>query len=326
METLTEATAMKSNSTVASIRLGYRLYAGNFKNLFKSSWLFALLFGLVCGAIGTITSVRLPAIIAQAMANPALAMSLGQEYIGLLGVCLTLIVVGGAFEIVFYSCGFSLLRGHIANGVIARPTKWLSIDGWTAWRTAKGILSTILVYLLVGAVVGALYYIGVKVHVIKPDAYVGLAIWTVIAVTALFMTAIPMFFITTKYILDKNMRFWTLLVSDYKRSMRHFGYIFIVTLFVVVVIAVLTFVLQLPTVILSTANYQANLGVFYGDPLGMPSYIVTLTAIVFFISGFMQAYIRMSAIFPFYYMYGSIETQEEEKKQYNEQLVVGKAQ
>lgn len=316
METSTEATAMKSNSTVASIKLGYQLFAANFKKLFKASWSFALLFGVVCAVIGPILSIKMPAILTQALANPASAAALGQTYTGLLVVCLLLFIVGGAIEITFYSRGFSLLKGHINSGRIERPQRWLSIDKPMAWRTAKGILASLLVAIVAIALLALLYIIGVRTSLIKPDAYAGIAAWAVVAVAVSLFVYIPTTFITMKYILDDTTRYWPLFFSAYKTALRHFGYIFVVVFFVGVVFIVATYVLQLPAVILATANYEANIGTVFGDPLGMPSYIVPLTAVVFFISGFMQAYIRMSAMFPLYYMYGSIETQEKEKKQF----------
>jgi len=316
MDALTDTTAMKSNGTVASIKLGYQLFAGNFKKLFKASWLFALLFGLVCGVIGPVLSIKLPALITQAMADPGIAMSLNKRYTGLLCMCFVLFIIGGVSEMVFYSSGFSLLRTHLANGAIPRPKTWFSFDRKIVLRTIKGILASLFVLLVVFTLLGLLYYIGVKTLLIRSDTNARIAVWTVLSIAILLCVCIPMLFIPIKYILDDKTRFWKLLASDYRIGLRHFGFIFIISIFVCIVMVVATFILQLPTLILATANYQANLGVFYGDTLGMPTYIVPLTALVFFISGFMQAYIRISTLFPLYYMYGSIETQEKERKEY----------
>lgn len=316
METSTDATVMKSNSTVASIKLGYQLFAGNFKKTFKASWLFAVLFGMVCAAVGPILSIRMPAILTQALANPASSMALARTYTVLLAVCLLLFVVGGAMEIIFYSRGFSLLKGHVSNGKIERPKRWLSFDKPMAWRTAKGVLASLLVVAVGNAFIALLYIAGEKASLIKPDAIAGLAAWGIVALAVALLVYIPVAFIAMKYILDDTTRYWKLFFTAYKTALRHFGYIFVIEFFAGMVIVVATYVLQLPAVILATANYEANLGVVLGDPLGMPSFIVPLTAFVFFISGFMQAYIRMSALFPFYYMYGSIETQEKEKSQF----------
>lgn len=316
METHSEAAAMKSNSTVASIKLGYRLYASNFKKIFKSSWFFALLFGVVLSILGPILSIKMPALLTQATVNPTTAPALAGHYWGLTALSFVLIIVGGLIEVAFYSYGFHLLRSHNATGAINRPPHWLSFDKSMAWRTLKGIAASLLVVLIVEVLMAALYYIGIKTALIKPDAYVGFAVWTLIALVFTLLTTVPLCFITMKYILDDTTCFWSLFAKAYAVGLRHFGYIFIVCLFAAVVIAVVSIVLQLPATIVATANYQANLGVFYGDPLGMPSYIVPLTSAVFLVSGFMQAYIRLSAIFPLYYMYGSIETQEKEKKQF----------
>lgn len=316
MESVSETTAMKSNSTVASIKLGYRLYAINFKRIFKASWLFALLFALACAAIGPILSVKMPAIVTQAAAHPEAVMQLGREYLGLFALCLVLVVVGGIIEAVFYSSGFSLLKGHLATGNIVRPARWVALDKHMAWRTFKGVASALLLALIVCVVAAALYYVGSRCGIIKPGTYAGLFAWGIVTIAVSLLLAIPACFVTVKYIVDGTQSFWPLFAADFTKAMRHFGYIFVIDFFVVLVIMVATYVLQLPAVIISTANYEANLGVVFGDPLGMPSYIVPLTAVVFFVSGFMQAYIRMSALFPLYYMYGSIETQEKEKKQY----------
>ena len=59
------------------------------------------------------------------------------------------------------------------------------------------------------------------------------------------------------------------------------------------------------------------MGVMYGDPYNMPSYIGWLSALVFLLIGFIQAYIMLSFLFPLYYMYGSIEAHEQEKNKFN---------
>ena len=50
-----------------------------------------------------------------------------------------------------------------------------------------------------------------------------------------------------------------------------------------------TIVTILPAVILSLANTQAHIGEIFGDPLGLPSYMLAMTLIVLFLSGTIQA-------------------------------------
>ena len=53
----------------------------------------------------------------------------------------------------------------------------------------------------------------------------------------------------------------------------------------------------------------------------MPSYIGWLSALVFLLIGFIQAYIMLSFLFPMYYMYGSIEAHEQEKNKFNKEAL-----
>jgi hypothetical protein len=55
---------------------------------------------------------------------------------------------------------------------------------------------------------------------------------------------------------------------------------------------------------------QAQAGILMGDPLGMPSYMGWLAFLVFTLSGFIEAYVILSLLFPLYYMAGTIEQHE----------------
>lgn len=89
--------------------------------------------------------------------------------------------------------------------------------------------------------------------------------------------------------------------------------VFVTTL----LISVFSLFTSLPAVILTIANQTATIGYLTGDPLGMPSYIGWLAAVVFLLIGFIQAYVMLSFLFPIYYMYGSIDAHESERKEFN---------
>jgi hypothetical protein len=82
-------------------------------------------------------------------------------------------------------------------------------------------------------------------------------------------------------------------------------------------ISVVSLLTSLPALILSIANQTATLGYLTGDPLGMPSYIGWLAAVVFLLIGFIQAYVMLSFLFPMYYMYGAIDAHEKDRKEFN---------
>ena len=95
--------------------------------------------------------------------------------------------------------------------------------------------------------------------------------------------------------------------------------LFIVVLVATIVEVLLLTLLSLPAIILSLANTQSMFGVAMGDPYALPSYMPALAAGTFLIIGFLQAYVMMSVLFPIYYMYGSIDAQEQEKQDFNKQ-------
>ena len=104
--------------------------------------------------------------------------------------------------------------------------------------------------------------------------------------------------------------------------MKHLGFVFIVMLVSCIVIGLAELVLALPAYILAVANFQANMGILDGDSFGMPAYINYISAVVFFLAGLIQIYVRMSALFTTYYMYGSVENQEAERIRYSKTSVI----
>ena len=66
---------------------------------------------------------------------------------------------------------------------------------------------------------------------------------------------------------------------------------------------------------LFSAKVVSLAGALQDDPTGMPDYMSWLNIVVFSLAGFIQAYIYLSSLFPFYYLYGSTEAQEKERKE-----------
>ncbi len=320
MEKQADVSAMKSNSVGASIKLGYGLFASNFSNTFRATWLPALLFAVCFAAIGVITVTEIPGIMVSGTQNGTPVPAQARQYIGLLTASGVLVIVGGLIETVFYSCGLSLLREHKSTGSMTMHKWHPHINRAVAWRTLKAVLS-VLVLCAVPAVVLGLWYVFKLRHVLAaPGSHYAWTVPTVLAGVAMGLALAPTLFVGMKYVLNDNERFWPLLKSDYIVAMRHLGFVLAVAVSCAAIVLAATYVLQQPAVILTEANYQSSTGVANGDPSGMPSYMTALTAAIFFISGFAQAYIRLSALFPLYYMYGSIDTQEAERKQYRNEL------
>ena len=103
-------------------------------------------------------------------------------------------------------------------------------------------------------------------------------------------------------------------------GLRHCGQLIVVLLMAFVIVIIVSSILSFPAIVVATANFQANIGLLYGDPLGMPSYIVPLTAIAMAFAGFVEVMTRSVVFFITYYIYGSIETQENEKNKFNKEI------
>lgn len=114
-------------------------------------------------------------------------------------------------------------------------------------------------------------------------------------------------------LLRRRLTMLTATEAGFKASMRHFGLLFVVAFVTFIVCASVWLLTSVPAVILGIANIQAQQGVLYGDPLGMPDYMRWLTMGVFTLSSFMQAYIYLAWFFPLHFAFGSIQANEAER-------------
>ena len=280
---------LKVRSSRGCISAGYRLYTGHFKHIFRYSWVAALVYALFC-SVGGAMMIMTPRLMPITAA--------------------ILIIV----ECLFASYGFSVLKQHQTFGNILRPAKWFSIDTHIFVRTIKCWLCLFIIYLIASILIVGLAFAAFKF----------LSLYTAIGCTALGALVIlclllPLAYITMRYILNDGIGFWKQFRIGYGVGMRRWGFIFIVVLVAVIVEMLLLMLLSLPAIILSMANTQSVIGVAMGDPYALPSYMPALAAGTFLIIGFLQAYVMLSVLFPIYYMYGSIDAQEQEKQDFNKQ-------
>ena len=99
--------------------------------------------------------------------------------------------------------------------------------------------------------------------------------------------------------------------------MQHLGKVFIVSIACLLIVMVLTMLTSLPMYILMVANLQSQVGIMNSDPTGMPEHIKWLSMAVFTIAGFIQAYVWLTIIPPFYLMKASMGIQDKEKADFN---------
>ena len=154
------------------------------------------------------------------------------------------------------------------------------------WRTAKAFLATLLVALPLTIVT-----FGIGLLLVLPLMQ-------------------PLFC----YLNNPGKKYWLNLWPSYKLGMKHWGKWFVVSLITFLVTAIMSCIILLPANILCLANIEANMGMLFDDPLGMPSYSIPMTATVMFIAGVAEGYIRLSILYVFQITYESNEISESNEK------------
>ena len=100
--------------------------------------------------------------------------------------------------------------------------------------------------------------------------------------------------------------------------MRNLGLVIIVSIICLLVVAILTLLTSLPTIIMMAANWESQMGVINGDPVGMPDYVMWLSIGAFLIAGFLRAYVWLTILCPLYLTKASIAMQEKEREEFNQ--------
>ncbi len=306
---------MKSRSASACIIEGYRLYTGNFKTIFRSSWLAALLFAAAYSALTTVAVVNLPHLQMEALlygndVGPA-------EFPWVLAVIPLLAIVCILLGIGVCSCGLAQLYNYSTHGSFSAPEKWWKPNVGDYWRTLKGSVLCVVLAAVAFCVLESVVWFPLKASATTDGSgsiTLKIALATMGALSAL--AALPLCLAFFRYVAPDAKGFWAQLQKSYAMGIRHFGFIFIVALASLLVVSITWFVMALPSVIMGVATFKAYLGELYGDPLGLPSYIIYIATVVFLLAGFILAFILLSTMFTGCFMHGSIETHEAERRQF----------
>lgn len=219
-------------------------------------------------------------------------------------------------DALFFAYGFSVLKQHQDTGIIGRTPHWYSLDSHIFVRTLIAWLCMLLISLIMGMLVG---FVGMLL-INSVSTYTALGSIAVVGLLA-FVFTLPLTYTNMRYILNDGIGYWSNLFSHYGKGMHRWGFIFLVVFMATLIGCVCYLFTSFPAIILSIAGNEANKGFLYGDPYGLPSYIGWLSALVFLLIGFIQAYVMLSFLFPVYYMYGSIEAHEQEKNKFNKEAL-----
>ena len=306
MEKNNDDILLKSRSAGAAVRAGFRLFTGNFRIILRSTWLVALIFSLAEGIYAS-QSISLMSTMMALTSKGSLvdinALPLASSSLLAVSFLLSLF-----FALLFFSCGFSMLASHREEGSIPYRRNWLFVDRPMLLRSVASWVFWLIVELVVMCIAG-----GFVVWGIMNKSLVGVGTGLLVAFV-LSLLLLPLIHVHMHYLTTRDTKLFHLLGTDYSQGLRRWGYIFVVLLVTLLIIALVAFITTLPACILIIANMQSQMGMVLGDPMGMPSYISWLTTIVFAAASFIQAYAMLAILFPAYYMSGAIENKENEKK------------
>lgn len=127
---------------------------------------------------------------------------------------------------------------------------------------------------------------------------------------ALAIILTPLTYSFTRYMMGDKRMPW----GGYVRGLKHWGTLFLVQLLAAIIMGVILAVISLPLDVLITAQLFSQLGALEGDPLDIPAYFTPLLLATLAIFFYVAAYAALWAQIVFAYQYGSIETQQREKK------------
>ena len=301
MGTIDNKLDLRIRSNRASITDGYRLYIGNFRSILGHTWLFALILALIQGVSTTWIMNTISSQMIARLSGTGVPMPSPIESFASLGMGLLLLVS----QIALIAQVFTLLAEHQATGIISKSLKWY---GSFSQRLFTRYLLISFIIALLPTATGAITLLGYR--------YLGLwAGFALILVNALllFVLLMPLPYMVMKYMVNAQLPLFSRFSEVYAAGFRRWGAHFVVVLITMIITLLALLITELPTLVLTVATARSTVGSLQGDPAGMPDYMTWMSAIVFFIAGFIQAYLQLSVLFPCYYLYGTIEAQQEER-------------
>lgn len=325
MEKNQDLTLMKPRSYRSVLADGYRLYNENFRKLFKASWILAIVYALCCGAFGTLTAIKVPeltlALMQQLSSIQGFFAETAKTYALTIAGIIGLLLLAIAAMSMASATILNKLKEHKDTGTISTPPYWLTTSPAMMGRSLKGVFLTILVL-----IIPMLLFIGMVAitESVKPQALIGHLTTFIVALCIVCIIIVilvqPLMYVLMKYVMEAPCKYWKTLSANFGCGMRHWGSLFLVFFLSMLLVQLIGLVIMLPSHILSYANQQAHMGLLIGDPLGMPSYMSTLTFATFTLCSFIEFYVSQVILVHNYYIYGSIDTKEQEREQQKQNI------
>ncbi len=279
----------KSRSFSSCIQASYRLMSDNFGRIFRSTWLPVLILSIMSGLFVTIN-----------MPSPEM-FTLGMEH------QTTFLSIFAVSMLGMLACSI-WVSVRLVSMLNEQPRKW----------NLQRILLLIINTIVVCIVLYAIFFLAIwMAHRHTGGDWLVFFTDNWLAVLGMFIVIIlavlPLYYISVRYLCDENARFWIDFPKTYMIGVRHMGFIFLITLLLSIITGILILIIGMPLFILQAANTASLLGELSGDPVTLPKYFIFMVGITTFVVTFIASYIQMFPWIAYFFMYGSIEKQEEER-------------
>lgn len=283
-----ESELYKNRSFGRCLSDAYNLYRTNFKTIIRRLWLPALVLSLLTAATYLVTSND---VIALATSSLSVGSKIALGVLSVLALCA---------YVWFFTIVVSLLNG---KSVKANLPRMIRLTG-----ALIGLL--VVACIFAGLLSGAAAVLTPKPHnAAFAGAWVGIICCIVIAVLVL-----PFCYSIMKYCVETDTKVMTIFKRNYLAGWRQWGFLFVITLLVGIIVTVIDTLVGMPNNILTLASAMRRISIMEGDSPVMPSGYGLLTFLTAAVCTFVMTFVRPWVVFVFYYAYGCIEEKEKARK------------
>ena len=290
----------KNRSFSSCINAAYKLQIENLRNIIRCTWLPILVQSILLGCYTVLLTPWLTDSIS--FANKPFT-----HLAAIVGIAIIQMVL------------FSWILSRMMSLLNEKPRRWnFKRSLWV--MLANAIISIAFISIISGAAGVAIGYLRAKANTGEgatpsPTAlFIIMAIYLVLILLYICLIQLPLLYTSMKYLNDEKMHLWKDMLACHRIGMRHWGFIFITVFLSSIFVTIITMLLSTPSYILGFAHYASEMGIVTGDPSGMPAYFPWLQFITVVIVSFLVYQVLIFELLVIYFMYGSIETQEEERK------------
>lgn len=275
----------KNRSCLGCLSASLGVYSTNFAKILRCTWIWVLALSVV---LGLATFVSPLAVLG--------ANGMGQ-FAGTIAVGCLIAVASVVLDAVIKSNVVVMLNDE-KRGVAFR--KMLKVD-----------VFSILLFAVCLMVIAGTTYLLVSIESLRALPASTFTVMLLAVYMCLFMLlallASPYIYSVSKYIFNKETKFKNLLGCDYAKGYKKLGFVFSISLLLILVGAMICAFLCLPGIVTNAASNIDTMGVMQGDESGIPAYFGWLNFLATTISSFIMQYVYLWGILVFVYAYGNVE-------------------